>query len=452
MRLLSLLLTAFLAACAAQQTRLNEAAPLVDVEVVRDSEEWTADFRFGRDAPGWAFPRSALTRDGHRPWRPESWIVLTPGVRLDRRDDLDILVAESGTVPREVRIRFRPAAVDLLADYDPALRFTDGSVAIFSDQFLAFPTDAAPEGEKVSVEARLSFRDENGMVLYAGRRLSRVTIEESGKYILFGPAEPLQTPSLAAIVDPALPDWFRDELLAFMPRALAFYTEQLGAPAGEGKPTVMVSWAGPTPGTTSQGGSVLPGLVTMALEGEGLLERNEAALEQARWFIGHESAHFWLGHTIAYESGRDAWITEGGSDLLAVRMMERIDPEFEGDEFLRKAWNDCVMLAAGKDIRGARDRQEHRAYYACGALFSLVAEAAARRSGGDYFAFWRGLIQENRADGVVTGDEWLAALDRSSGDPSLSADIGRILNEGVDDPQAVLASLFARAGIAPPAP
>ncbi len=450
MRLLSLFFLVLLAD-AGLQPRAATAAALVEVKVSRTGEVWTADFSFAREAPGWAFTRSALTREGHRPWRLDSWTVLTPGVRLERQGDIDVMIADSGAVPSEVQIRFHPAAVDLLADYDPALRFSDGSVALFTDHFHAYPVDAAPEGSKIEADARLIFHDQNGPLLYAGRRQPSVTIDEGGTYVLFGPAEPLQTEHLTAIVDPALPAWFRDELFTFMPRAIAFYTATLGAPAAEGKPTVMVSWAGPTPGVTSQGGSVLPGLVTMALEGEGLLERNDAALNQARWFIAHESAHFWLGQTIAYESGRDAWILEGGADLLAIRMIEKVDPAFDGDAILAESWKDCAALADDA-IRSAQDRQEHRAYYACGAIFALVAEAAAKSRGGDYFSFWRSLIDDNRADGVVTGAEWLAALDRLSGEPSLSADITRMLNEGVGDPEAVLTSLFTSAGLKPPTP
>jgi hypothetical protein len=58
---------------------------------------------------------------------------------------------------------------------------------------------------------------------------------------------------------------------------------------------VMVSWMGPTAGKVSMGGSVLPGLVTMTFEGEGVLEERPEMRNQARWFIAHESAHFWLG-------------------------------------------------------------------------------------------------------------------------------------------------------------
>jgi hypothetical protein len=48
---------------------------------------------------------------------------------------------------------------------------------------------------------------------------------------------------------------------------------------------------------------------------------------------------------------------------------------------------------------------------------------------------------------VLTRGEWLAALDRVSHDRSLSADIARLLDRGDPDPAALIASLFARAGV-----
>lgn len=423
--------------------------PLASVEVLRDRDTWTADFRFSRDEQGWWFGRSALTRRGGKPWRPDSWTVLTPGVRIDRRDGKDMFVAANGPVPRHVRVRFRPAGVDLVADYDPALLLTDGSVALFGGAFSPEPLSLF-SGQPGPPDVRITFRDRAGRVLHRGSRKPAATLTgEAEDYVLFGPAKPLETPFLSAVIDPALPAWFRDELFTFTPRIFAFYTARLDTPAGEGKPTVMVSWAGPTPGTISQGGSVLPGLITMRLEGSGLMTRNAAALEQAQSFIAHEAAHFWLGNTVSQESTREAWIDEGGASLLAYRAVQELYPERSINFFAD--WQDCLKLAKDRPINTAWQRHSHRAYYTCGALFGMVAEAAAKRQGGNFFSFWRGLIEANRGgDGRVTRGEWLAEVTRLSGDPSLAADMDRMITVGVPDPEATFRSLFARAGVSAP--
>jgi hypothetical protein len=77
-------------------------------------------------------------------------------------------------------------------------------------------------------------------------------------------------------------------------------------------------------------------------------------------------------------------------------------------------------------------------------VFALIAESASGRS---FFTFVKTLVDSNRADGIVSRAEWLAALDSVSRKPDLSRDIARLLDRGVADPPAFLASLFARAGI-----
>jgi hypothetical protein len=450
-------LAAWFAAIAAPALAQAPApAPVaMEVEVVRDGDSWTAEMRFLRDAPVWVFVRSALTREGERPWRPQSWTVETRGVRLERRGRYDVLVAANGgDVPRRVRVRFMPFSRDLIADYDPALVFTDGSVALYSEQFDAFPYESASAAARLPIDlaatdvplsrTRATFRDAGGRVLHAGRRVSAVTIDDDdGSYILFGPLQPAVTDAMTAIVDPRLPAWIRGALERSVPDILARYTRALG-PAPGPRPTIIVSWAGPTPGVTSMGGSVLPGIITMAYEGAGVLQETPQARSYGLWFIAHESAHFWLGQAVRYQYSREAWIFEGGADLIAFRTVAEVDPGYDWRGALNQAIADCAALATDRGVASAEDRNEQRAYYACGAVFGLIAEAA---SGRPFIVFIRDLIDANRADRIINRAEWLAALDRVSDDRSLSRDIALLLDRGAADPKATIAGLFRRAGV-----
>ena len=428
----------------------------VAVEVVRNGPVWTADFRFNRPARAWVFVRSPVTEAGKTPWRRESWTVATPGVRLERRGHYDVLVAANGReVPRNVRIRFKPFSQPVVADYIPALAFTDSSVALYSEQFDAFAVasgEAAArlpadynEVRNVDARTRVTFRDSSGPVLAGGRRVRSATVnDDSGSYILFGRAKPIVTDVLTTVIDPQLPEWIRLALARSIPDLLARYARELG-PAPGSKPTVMVSWAGPTKGRTSMQGSVLPSLVVMAYEGEGVLRENNAARDMGLWFFAHESSHFWLGEKAGYRSAYDAWITEGGADLLAIRTVPLVQPDYNWRKELQRSVDDCVKLSAGRPVRSALERNEHRAYYACGAVFGLVAEAASRRP---FIRFVDDLIDTHGSDKFITRDEWLGALDKASGDPSLSRDIGRMLDRGAANPKAEIASLFKRSGVA----
>lgn len=424
--------------------------------MTRRGDAWTADFAFAQSSPVWAFTHSAVTRVEGTPWRPRSWRVLTPGVRLERRGGYDVLVAARGAVPRRVRVGFTPFPGDLRADYDPALVFTDGAVALYSSQFDAFPLPSPAAAERVPTDlsdssldadpALVTYRDAAGPVLHAGRRSASLRLRATETYILFGASATLETPDLSAIIDPALPAWLRGELLASTPRTLDLLSDRLGPRKGT-KPTLMVSWAGPTLRLSSMGGSTLPGLILMTFEGEGVARTNPAALDDARWFIAHEAAHFWLGQTISYVRERDAWITEGGSDLLASRTVAALNGRYDPLPRLQALVDECVALATNKPVGGAAARGENRAFYACGATFALAAEGAARKRRGDAFSFHRGLIAANRADGFVSEAEWLAALTRVSRDPRVAGDVRRLIDTAVAAPAPLIASIFARAGV-----
>jgi hypothetical protein len=454
--LAALLLAAALAGCAGRLAPVAPSAPVAaQVDIVRHGDGWTADFRFDRPAPAWVFVRASVTREGQPTWRTQGWTVETPGVRLDHRGRYDVLIADGGgPVPAQVRIRFVPFAHDLLTDSAPAMHFTNGATALFSRQFDLFglPDVAAVAQLPVDLSGtnipytrtRATFRDEAGPVLYAGRRVASVSLDdEDGTYVLFGPAAPVVSAGIAAIYDPALPTWIRTTLGSATPAILARLEAALGRLPGT-RPILMVSWAGPTPRRVAMTGSVLPNLLAMTFEGEGVLRENAGLRDHALWFIAHEAAHFWLGDAVVYEYSRDSWITEGGADLLAFRIVAEVSPDYDWRGELQKAVDDCVQLSAGRGVASAEERGEQRAYYACGVVFGLVAEAASHRPFG---AFVRRLVDDNRRDRVLTRGEWLARLDQVSHDPSLSADIARLLDQGAPDPGALIASLFTRAGV-----
>ena len=426
------------------------------VTVTRDGNNWTADYALDRDAPVWAFFRSSLIQETRRPWRLEQWRVLTPGVVLEHVGAYDVLrAADGGPVPRQVRIAFTPKAENLEADYG-VLVFTDGSVALPSGQFDVFALDSLAAAAAAPADlngypletgpAQVTWRDSAGPILFRGRRVDAATEVEADTYVLFGQAGQVEGPRLTTVADPQLPGWIGQAIGDFAPRVADYYTRRLGTGQTE-HPTIMMSWAGPTPGRTSMGGSVMPGLIVMNFDGVGVVEPSAGMLGLARWFIGHESAHFWLGQTVRYERERDAWITEGGADLMAIRALKAIDPAWDARAELQKEVDDCVRLA-DQAVAEAGSRGEHRANYACGAVFALAAEAAqTRATGGDWFDFLQPLIAGNRADGVLSRDEWLSRLDSVSGEPSLRVDIERLLDQGSDDPAGLIDGLFERAGV-----
>ena len=184
----------------------------------------------------------------------------------------------------------------------------------------------------------------------------------------------------------------------------------------------------------------------LTYEGSGVLAEDEAARIEGLQFIAHEAAHFWLGQTVAYEYARDAWITEGGADLLAMRLTASEHAELRLARRLQPFDRGLRGPHAPARHRDARaNAMRSRAYYACGAVFGLIAESASGRS---FFTFVKKIIDANRADGIVTRAEWLAALDSASRKPDLSRDIARLLDRGVPDPRRSSRRCSTRAGVA----
>jgi hypothetical protein len=441
--------------CAGMQAANSQApdVPLVRVDVTRRGDDWRAVFHFDRPFATWVFPRSALTAEDARPWRSGTWNIETRGVRLQRRGGYDVLVADRGKLPTRVEVGFQPVPDRLQGDYAPALVFTDDSVALFVAQFDGFPMESMSAVGKLpsdlnnhlvpAAQLTYTFRDAAGPVLHEGQRAALAELSDSNTYVLFGGTRPIETPDMVGVLDPELPVWIKESLTRAVPALLGRYTQELGR-LREFKPTIMVSWGGPVPGVVSRGGSVLHGLIVMHYEGSGVLVETTAQRQQGLWFVAHEAAHFWLGQTVAYEYARDAWITEGGADLLAVRAVAEIDPDYDPRAELNRSIEDCIKFTKRRGVASARDRGEHRAYYACGTVFGLVAEAGSGRS---FYKFMRDLIDRNRADGLITRGEWLAALDAATRQPALGRDIARLIDRGVSDPGEFITDLLVRAGV-----
>jgi hypothetical protein len=211
----------------------------------------------------------------------------------------------------------------------------------------------------------------------------------------------------------------------------------------------LVAWQGAERPGWSLGGSVLNGMVVMQISGRQVLTSNPQILANLRWFIGHESAHFWLGQTIRYTRQAEGWIMEGGSDLLAIRAIQQLDPGYDARGRLQAELDECLALGGpGEPLATAQERGEHRAHYGCGAMLMLAAEGLAKRRGGDYFGFVRGLIDMRRAEGRVSAVDWIVRFEAAGGDAASAAAIRGFLDKGVADPRAFWERLFAASGVA----
>lgn len=425
-------------------------------DVVRQGQTITVRYQLDRDAPVWVFSASALMSGSRRPWRPEQWTVLTPGVVLDRVGHFDVLRAENGgTVPRTVDIQFRPRSVDLEADY-PTLVFSNGAVAVPTRQMTLFPAEglgavaelpADLSGVAVPVPpTQVRWRNEDGTVVYGGQRRPLLTTQFENTYVLLGDARITRDDALTAVIDPALPSWLAQTLADAAPAMGQWYMRRLGpVRAGGQQPVLMAAWNRPDASASSMSGSVLPGLIVTSFEGRGIGVPDEEIRQRALWFVAHESAHFWLGQTVRYAHLGDSWITEGGADLMAVRALQAAQPGYDANAELQREVDDCVARASSP-VAMAAERGDHRAFYACGAVFSLAAEAALNRYAGGDFIDFVGLILRRSSDGTINADGWMALYGDVGGSPRIAQAMRRVIDSGSADPAGDIALILSQTG------
>lgn len=158
-------------------------------------------------------------------------------------------------------------------------------------------------------------------------------------------------------------------------------------------------------------------------------------------------AHFWLGTSgVAYLRPSDAWITEGGAEMMAFTLLAATDHDHALGE-LQRTVQDC-SASATKPVARAGERHDGRTVYACGATFALAAAGAQRRQGGgDYFDFLLPLLAAHRSDRAIGHADWLAHFAATTGGGETAATTRAMLDTGVADPVATLATLFRQTGV-----
>ena len=443
---------AFAVLAAAPAPAQQQTGPIETV-VTRHGDTFVADFTFPSDAAAWAFWRSTPAESDRKSWRTRSWTVLTPGVQLQRRGRYDAFVASNGgAVPRKVRIRIKPFTEEVAADYVPALLLGGRSVALFDGHFAAFSVRQASALDTMGTEPDESAIGDSGtrVRFVGGRRPFRLAGDvagyrsgmSSGAYGLFDVPRATITNGVATVIDSEMPGWFASDVGAFTPQVIRLLQSRLG-PSGLVEPTILAAWEGAIRDGVSMNGGTLKGLILMRVEGRGALTEGKWLRDRAHWFIAHEASHFWLGQAIGYQSQRDNWIMEGGADLLAARTVQKLVRGYSPQEFLNEAITDCAK-GASKPVADAPERGEYRTTYACGTLFSLVAE---RASEGNFYGFTRALIDRHRSKREVNTADWLAELNRASGKPALSGAIRALLDKGASDPKSAIAALLRDGGI-----
>ncbi|MDJ0941192.1 MAG: hypothetical protein QNJ00_15640 [Woeseiaceae bacterium] len=414
---------------------------------------WRVTYEMSRPVSALVFLRS------RGDYRRASWTMYGEFVldrigqadRIRRRDDEPFDVVIAG---------LDPWSSNLEKEYTPFLRFSDGSVAMFTGQFtVGEPTtaDAADFGDGAD-DMNTQFPGVGTLILAPGdygqmivdaeitQGAAHVTLGE-GEYVYYGGADAIDTQTLTAVTDAAAPAWLREHLYESMAVTFDYYTRRLGPLPGE-KPFMLTSYESLEGGRISFGGGVIGSQVAIQM---GLGEKVEDNVDNRRFmarFFAHESAHLWNNYRAVPDDGSYAWIHEGSAEAIAWLTLNHLgldDPEAVRALFEDSA-NECIESLPAGPLNDAGRRGDYGAYYVCGATISLATHALMRARGQDLFDFWRELIEISEAsNGTYTEARYDAFLHELS--PDVATRVRAISREHIRDGYAAVSTLLERSGV-----
>ena len=410
------LLATLLLACATHRPSPASAPVRIAIALspVGDAT-WHAAYRFSRPVQALRFRRGA------REFARAQW-TLPAGARIERSGETDLLRLSAPTTELALDVPIRQAFPP--KDYQPFIRFGDGSLLLFTGQFNVQPVECgdpscAPEHQHEleragPTEVTIAAAPPDRVIVAGASPSPSATFRgsEQGTYAYLGTATPVQTRDVIAVSDRAMPEWLTADLQRAIPPLFRFYAERFGAPLPF-KPELFVSYGRErTKHGTSFGGGTLPGGVVQieVRLGTDFHDAPDAfARLQTFRLIAHESAHLWNAQL--FEEGEPGeWLYEGGADAAAFRALRAVG--VISDEQYRDELSDALSLCTvgwdGTPLRDAIAKGNVRNAYSCGSTLQLWAEALLHHAdpSADLFTIWSRVFERARREGYSDATYW----------------------------------------------
>lgn len=260
-----LALLTVMAACSGPVLAAAETAPpSVTVRLTKASaDRWALAYELSRpfSALGFGSPIGDLRAEA---WRPEE------GFELSVVDGTERLARPDGASFDRVSLELRTYDEIIPKQYVPFNAFSDGGVSVYTG-FLTAEGRDADGGVELATTFVFVPAEGEAVVIGGVRREGTTTWPDpdgSPAFVYFGPARPIESPSLIAIVDPATPELARSRFEAFLPTVFAYLSERFGRRLSR-RPTVLISarFDDGDQGRSIKGGA-LDGQIQVRLRGE----------------------------------------------------------------------------------------------------------------------------------------------------------------------------------------
>jgi hypothetical protein len=395
-------------------------------------------FDLPRPAAALRFPVAA---DG---WRKRQWRMEDGAFALVQQGEVESIVRRDGEPFARATLVAEAGYGRLEKEYQPLVPYGKGGLLFYTGHF--WPRDKT--GERVP--AMFSFTARAGTKAAAfSARAQQLEAWRSPMnhpaFVYLGPAEPVESAQIVAIVDPNAPQWIRDEIDAFTPQIFAALGEAFGAGLGT-KPNLFLS----APMDGDEGrlsflGDAAPGQFQITLQGKAWREESAQARDIFRRSTVHEAVHLWQAAARPGEDDPPPWIHEGAADAIAAEILVAAGfwgkTDYEAD--LARARDECAAGLAHGPLRGAQDRGDYRALYACG---HVIAVAVSRADGDSVARFWRDFISRAAAQGGYTEAQFYALAAARSANPAFARELRHFVTTPAANPARAMDRLFAAAG------
>ncbi|WP_296816468.1 hypothetical protein [Brevundimonas sp.] len=403
----------------------------VRVDIAANGREaWTVTYRLAAPATRLAFARSpddSRTRD----WTPGE------GFEIVATDEGEVLRRRDGAAFLQAEVTLLPRYRELPMDYAPFSPFGDGGMLAYTGRFFACPqVCGGDERWAVTLAADPSL---NVLVNGEITRGSAAWIDAGqGTNIYVGPARPVASEAVVAVIDEALPPVIRDQLMAELPRFMDQFAARLGVL--DAPPMLFASWdTSVVDGSYGRQGGTLPGQVFIHFYGSFWNEEMARGgfADGLSWHFAHEAAHLYQRQT--YTTARDGyWIHEGGAEALAaLALMEGRPDQAAGVEaVIANARAECAEKLAGRSIRRAISEGDTEVPYSCGMVVNLALHQALLREAPDsdgLYAVWRDYVRRTQGVETVTATHFIESVSAIGGE-QLATDLAVAVADARFDP------------------
>lgn len=364
--------------------------------------------------------------------RPRTWLP-DQGFEIVTTDRGDVARRKDGAGFRTVRFRMSPVYAELPKDYAPFSPFGDGGMLFHTGRFFACEETCAADA---SWSMHLWAANDDRIIVggKAVQAQAQWIDRDEGRAVYVGKSVPAQTADFIAVIDEALPDRIRQQLLMQLPAFMHLFSAKLGALSG--RPVLYASYdTSHAKGWGRQGG-VLPGQVfTHFYGGQWPAEMEKPAFaNELAWHFAHESAHLYQRQRFSAIAG-DEWIHEGAAEAFAALAL-RHDAGTYVQSVKMDAPGNCREVLKGRSIRVALGAGAFSAAYNCGMLVNLAVDSKLRSATqhDGLYAVWTNYLGRIANNGSVASEATYLEAISDVGGPGIAAWVKKAVSTQGADP------------------